>query len=106
LQKMGGKAGAQRMNASAFFNPRSSLGLVEDMPGFISAQWAVLSSVGEKPNRRPVAFPILAQLHKQLLRQDGITVLAALALLDADSHARSIDVCDLESYQLTHPQAS
>jgi hypothetical protein len=35
---------------------------------------AVLGSVGEKPDRRPVAFPILAQLHKQLLRQDGIDV--------------------------------
>jgi hypothetical protein len=96
LQKMGGKAGAQRMNASAFFETRSFFGLVKDVPGFVSAQRAVLRSVGENPERRPVAFPLLAQLCEQVLRQDGIAVLTAFALLHPDSHARRIDVCDLE----------
>jgi hypothetical protein len=59
---MGSKAGAQRMNASAFSETRSFFGLVEDVPGFTSAQRAILCSVGEKPDRRPVAFPIKAQL--------------------------------------------
>src|SRR6266511_4370572 len=102
---MGGKAGAQRMNASAFFNPRSSLGLVEDMPGFVSAQRAILRAVGEKPNRRPVAFPIRAQLREEVVRQDGIAVLSAFALLHPDSHARSIDVCDLEFRLLGRTQS-
>src|SRR5215207_9527139 len=103
---MGGKAGAQRMNASAFFTPRSFLGLVENMPSFVSAQRAVLGSVGEKPNRRPVAFPLRAQLCEKFLRQDGIAVLAAFALLDTDSHARRIDICDLDTHQLAQPQSS
>ena len=96
LQKMGGKAGTKAMNTTALFKPRSFLRRVEDVPGFVSAQRAVVRSVGENPERRPVAFPLLAQLCEQVLRQDGIAVLTAFALLHPDSHARRIDVCDLE----------
>src|SRR5436309_14641196 len=103
---MRGKTGAQRMNASAFFNPRSFLGLVEDMPGFVSAQRAILGSVGEKPDRRPVAFPILAQLCEQIVGQDGIGVLSALALLHTDGEARRVGICDSDTQQLAPAQSS
>src|SRR5882724_10958648 len=76
-----------------------------NIPGFVSAQRAVLRAVGEKPNRRPVAFPIRAQLREEVVRQDGIAVLSAFALLHPDSHARSIDVYDLEFHQLAHSES-
>jgi hypothetical protein len=66
------------------------------MPGLPSAQGAVLGSVGEKPDGRSVAFPILTQLREQFLRQDGMAVLPAFTLLHTKGHARRIDVCDLE----------
>jgi hypothetical protein len=93
---MGGEAGTKAVNTTALFKPCSVLRRAEDVPRFSSAQGAVLGSVGEKPDRRPVAFPILTQLHEQVLRKDSIAVLATFALLYTKGHARSIDVCDLE----------
>src|SRR4029453_12925293 len=101
LQKMGGEAGTKAMNTTALFKPRSLLRRAEDVPGFLSAQGTVLGPVGKKPDRWPVAFPILAQLHKQLLRQDGIAVLPAFTPFHTKGHAGRIDVCDLEIHQLT-----
>jgi hypothetical protein len=93
---MRGEAGTKAVHTTALFKPCSFLRRAEDVPGFGSAQGAVLGPVRENPDRRPVAFPLLAQLREQLLRQDGIAVLPAFALLHAQGHARRIDVCDLE----------
>src|SRR5262245_43947296 len=97
---MGGEAGTRAVNTPALLKLCSSLRRVKDMPGFTSAQGTVLGSVGEKPDGRPVVFPILPQLHKQLLRQDGIAVLAAFAPLDPKGHAGRIDVFNLEIHYL------
>ena len=105
LQKMGGKAGPKAVNATALFEPRSSLHRAENVPGFTSAQGTVLGSVGEKPDRRSVAFPILTQVREQVLRQDRIAVLAAFAPFHTKRHALRIDVCDLEIHQLTDSES-
>ncbi len=42
---------------------------------------------------------------KQLRRQHRVTVLAALALLDADQHALAVDVVGSEVCDLRHPQS-
>ena len=78
LQKMGGEARTKAVNATALLEPRSFLRRAEDVPGFTSAQGTVLGSVGEKPDRRSVAFPILTQVREQVLRQDRIAVLPPL----------------------------
>ena len=93
------------MNTTALFKPRSLLRRAEDVPGFPSAQGTVLGPVGKKPDRWPVAFPILAQLREQVLRQDRIAVLPAFTPFHADGHALRIDVCDLEVHQLTDSES-
>ena len=44
--------------------------------------------------------PPQPQQFQQLRRQHGVAVLASLALLDADQHARAVDVADLEGRHL------
>jgi hypothetical protein len=39
----------------------------QPVPRFSSTQGAVLGSIRKKPDRRPVAFPILTQFHQQVL---------------------------------------
>src|SRR5262245_25010933 len=47
--------------------------------------------------------PVLAERIEQPRRQDGVAVLAALAVLDADRHARRIDVTDAQVQHLIEP---
>src|SRR4030095_4399967 len=102
LQKMGGKARPKAVNATALFEPRSSLRRVEDVPGFTSAQGTVLGSVGEKPDRRSVAFPILTQVREQVLRPDRIAVLAAFAPCHTRvSELVNLKITDIDAQRMT-----
>jgi hypothetical protein len=88
---MSGKTCPQAVYATTLFKARSSLGRIEDVPRFVSTQRAVLGSVGEKPDRGPVAFPIHTQFRKEVLRQNRVTVFAAFTLPDT---CYRIDVVD------------
>src|SRR6202795_2946769 len=50
----------------------------------------------EQPALRPALPPPRAQHFEQLRRQHGMTVLAALALLDPDQQALAVDIADLQ----------
>ncbi len=49
--------------------------------------------------------PPMAQLFEQDGREHGVTILAALALFDAQRHALAVDIADLECAYLAHAQS-
>jgi hypothetical protein len=57
---------------------------------------------------RPAGVPVKTQGLQQLGREQGISILAALALADLDAHAvwRGLDVAYLEGADFGHAQAS
>ena len=62
-------------------------------------------AAGEQPRRRALDHPPLAQQLEKPRRQHGIAVLAALALFDAQNHARTVDVRDLQVRDFRDAQA-
>jgi len=100
FQQMGGEARTKAVNTTAFFEPCSFFRRAEDVPSFCSTQGTVLGSIRKKPERRPVAFPVLTQFHEQVLRQDGIAVFPAFTPFHKKRHAGRIDVCDFKIDQL------
>src|ERR1700692_27292 len=59
----------------------------------------------KQPTLRPTDLPPSAQQFEQLRREHYVAILATLALLDAQHHARAVDVGDLERHQFRGPQA-
>jgi hypothetical protein len=68
-----------------------------DRPALVAAR--------EQPLARLYQAPVAAQDRQELRRQHGITVLAALALLDPDHHPTAVDIADLQPHRLRGPQA-
>ena len=63
------------------------------------------TSPGKRKPLRPGRFPIGAKDCQQPRREHDVTVLAALALADADDHALAVDVVDVQLGDLGDPQA-
>ncbi len=63
-------------------------------------------AAGEQPAPRPGLPPPGAQQVQEIRREHDVAVLAALALLDPDQHARRVDVGDLEMDDLRGAQAA
>ena len=65
---------------------------------------------GSRPgNSHPLGrfhLPPLAQELEEILREHDIAILVPLALLDADHHARTVDIGDLEVDDLRHAKAA
>ena len=60
---------------------------------------------GKQPALRPRDAPPVAQKLQQLRREHRVTILAALAVLDAQHHALAVDVRDLQRDDLGDAQA-
>jgi hypothetical protein len=51
-----------------------------------------------------IEFPVEAKFIQETRREDGVTVFGPFGLLNADHHARAIDVRNLKVGDLTHSQ--
>ena len=56
--------------------------------------------------RRPCLPPVGAQHDEELRRQHDVTVAAALALVDPDQHATTVDVGEFQAHHLRYAQPS
>ena len=56
--------------------------------------------------RRLLLLPVQTQCLEEALRQNAVAVFGSLAALDANEHARVVDVADLQLYRFRDPQAT
>jgi hypothetical protein len=59
----------------------------------------------KQPLPGAIVMPILSQLLKSPLGQNGVTILASLALTDPDHHSFPIDIGELKVCGLAHSQS-
>ncbi len=110
LQQVGGKAVPQCVQAHRFIDLRRILGRVKDAAQLARGQMVDRVLTGKEPaTRQHDAFlaahtPPGAQEIEQIVRQHGVAVLAALALLDPDHLALAVDVRDLERDYFRGPE--
>jgi hypothetical protein len=105
FEQMGGVGMAQGVNRNTFFTePGTPLGLAKGtldtafghgMKGLMDARSGSAESREEKAGMA-VGTPIMAQQMKRRLRQRDIAVLGALAAVDVDHHALTVDIGDFE----------
>ncbi len=105
LQQMAGEGMAQRMGRDALLDPgnlrRAPNGPADDVGG----ERIACDHAGEQPVFGMGKAVPFTQHRQQIGRQHDVAVLVALALLDADHHAGTIDVGDLEVDQFGDAQS-
>lgn len=111
FQKMRREAVAQGVRTDALADPgplgRFLNGAME-LPGRDRLRPAL---PGKEPamgqhHAAPLALaPLQTQQVQKMRGEHGVAILAALALLDADQHARTVDIVNLEMRDLRDPQA-
>src|SRR4029077_17255421 len=111
LQEMGGKAVPQRMNTDTLGDAGTPRCQAND-PMQLACTRMLPAVAGKQPGltgRHPALLARNAPPFMQYLKQDGrendIPILLALALLDADEHPVTIDIGELERYDLRGSQA-
>src|SRR6516162_5303769 len=111
LQKVGGKAVTQRMNADTLGDAGTPRCQANDamhlartrMPSAVAGKQPGLS--GRHPSLLARNAPPFAQDLEQDGRENDVPILLALALFDADDHPVTIDVGELQRYDLRGSQA-
>src|SRR5579864_3666449 len=109
FEKVGGKAVAKRVGRHSLLYASSNGGFVHSLPDnlfsdrFVCAR--VIHRAGEQVGLGPHPAVVRAQRAKQLLTQGNFPIDAALALYHAQHHALAVNVGDLETAQLSAPQA-
>src|ERR1700747_99923 len=108
---MGGEAVPQRMNADTLGDTGTPRCQAND-PMQLARTGMLLAVAGKQPGltgRHPALLARHAPPFVQYLEQDGrendVPILLALALLDADDHPVTIDIVELERYDLRGSQA-
>src|SRR6476646_8850812 len=108
---MGGEAVPQRMNADTLGDAGTPRCQAND-PMQLACTRMLPAVAGKQPGltgRHPALLARNAPPFVQYLKQDGrendIPILLALALLDADEHPVTIDIGELERYDLRGSQA-
>src|SRR3974377_2554785 len=108
---MGGEAGAQRMKADTF-GDAGTPGCQANDPMQLARTRMLPAVAGKQPGltgRHPALLARDATPFMQYLKQDGrendVSILLALALLDPDEHPVTIDIGELERYDLRGSQA-
>src|SRR5246500_5163816 len=111
LQKMRGKAVPQGMNADALGDAGTRRCQAND-PMHLARTHVLPAVAGKQPGlsgRHPSLLerngPPLAQYLEQDGRENDVAILLALALLDPDDHSVTIDIGELERYDLRGSQA-
>src|SRR3954471_10582872 len=111
LQEMRGEAVAQRVRRHPLLDPGGLGRRVDGAVHLTGRQRCDRIATREQPALRQhqaltLSFPPPgAQELEQVRGQHGVAVLAALALLDADQHARAVDVAHLERHDLGDAQS-
>ena len=111
LEQVGGEAVAQRVHRHALVDPgRLGSGMHRPVELTGAERFDRIES-----GKQPAAIEHLAlgtrhsppgaQALEQHRREHGVTVLAPLALLDAQDHALTVDVADLERHHLARAQS-
>ena len=68
-------------------------------------EWLRRVSAGKEPQAGLRLLPILSQEAEQLRREHDVAVLLAFALPDAQHHARTVDIRDMQVTQFRDPEA-
>src|SRR5436190_3320934 len=111
LQEMGGKAVPQCVNADTFGDAGTSRCQANDpvelartrVPPAVARKQPGLS--GRHPSLLARGAPPFAQYLEKVGRENDVPILVALALFDPDDHPVSIDIGELERYNLRGSQA-
>src|SRR5262249_41956210 len=111
LQEVGGKAVPQRMNADTLGDAGTPRCQAND-PMHLARTRMLPAVAGKQPGligRHPALLARNAPPFMQYLEQDGrendVPILLALALFDPDEHPVTIDIGELERYDLRRSQA-
>ena len=105
LEQAGGVSMAQRIDAARLAYAGLVLSGLVDVRGTVAAQGPVDGATREQPGSRPYPAPVSAQVLQQLRRERHVSVLVALALIDAQRHAPGIDVADAQTGEFAGPQS-
>ena len=108
LQQVRGKAMPQHVWADALLDARVPGRIVADMPdGFVGQVLAVRSGLtGKQPRFRLLPSPVFTERFEEPRTERHIAILAALALVNMDDHALTIDVLDAQADQFATSHAS
>src|ERR1700720_2246168 len=96
LEQVGGEAVPQSVQRDALADLRHLSGGVTGAIELARGHRLGRIAARKQPALRPHRLPPDPQQIEQARREHDVTVLAALALLDADDHALAVDVGDLE----------
>src|SRR5215813_5005975 len=108
---MGGEAVPQCVNTDTFSNAGTPRGQANDpvelartrMPPAVAGEQPGLS--GRHPSLFARSAPPVAQYLEKVGRENDIPILLALALFDPDDHPLTVDIGELERYDLRGSQA-
>ncbi len=95
----------ERVQGDALVDPRRHGRSVAGAVELAGGQRLHRVAAREQPPLRPLCLPVGTQQLEQRGRQHHVAVLAALALLDPNDHARAVDIGDLERDHLGGAQA-
>src|SRR4051794_7523640 len=106
FEQMSSEAVAQRVDGDRLVE----LGCrTRDAAGGLQYAWIKRPAVilaGKQPMRRPCFPPVCAQHDEELRRQHDVAVAAALALVDPDQHATTVDVGEFQAHHFRYAQPS
>jgi len=105
LNQMGGKAVPQGMHAGRFGNAGTLLRLLKDLLDRAYGDVIVLFHPIKQPLVGMILSPIFSQMFKSSRGQNGIAVLASLALCYPDHHPLAVNIGDLQAGGFTGPQS-
>jgi hypothetical protein len=105
FEQVGRKTVAQRMDPVAVRDPSALLRMIVELLGRTDRHRPLGIETRKQPGGWPIAFPVDTQLGQQTGGEQGITILAAFPLLDAEQHALTFDICELQPHDFTDAQA-
>ena len=105
LREVSGEGGEKRMHGRPFDNIRPLLCSLNLKPHRVHTNGLAGDYSRKEPRGRIVASLVSYQGAEGHFREDGVTVLCALALPYQHHHAGSVDVAGLETGNLTYPRS-
>src|SRR6476661_1954913 len=95
----------QRMRSNRLANTRESPSLLAGHFDGASVDWLAAHIALEQPTLRPYGPKVAPKRLQQSRRQHHVTILLALALVDTDDHALTVDIGGLQADRFRDPQA-
>ena len=104
FEQVGRKTVAQRMNTMAVRDPRALLRMILELLRRADGHRFLGIKSGKQPGGWPVEAPVGAQLGQQTGGEQRIAILAAFPLLDAEQHALTFNIRELQPHDFTDAQ--